>query len=246
MKVFIYSEKGKGKEICEDVAFAAGQVFSDSYYESEIGEVGVVALADGVGGYLGGDIASRYVMERLKEISCNVLTAQEVRSSILDINRGLLKEASALQGKENMATTLTGVVMTEDMGYIFHVGNTRIYSLQGSYLKQMTQDHTTYQRLMAMGYIEGANACNKNEIIYCLGGGTDRYAEGLNVEQENAVKIGRRMLLTTDGIHEYIDIEELETFILGELDESTMQRLTEKASANGSADDKTILVLDRI
>lgn len=246
MKVYIYSEKGKGKEICEDAVFAEGQVISDSYYESGIGDVGVAALADGVGGYLGGDIASRYVMRQLKEISCSRVTVQGLRSFILDINQGLLKKASAVRGKENMATTLTGVVMTAETGYIFHIGNTRIYSLQGSYLKQMTQDHTTYQRLMTMGHIESANACNKNEIIYCLGGGTDRYAVGLNVEQENAVKIWRRMLLTTDGIHEYIDIEELETFILGELNESTMKRLVKNASANGSTDDKTMLVLDRI
>ena len=54
---------------------------------------------------------------------------------------------------------------------MIHCGNSRIYSLQGNFLKQVTEDQTTYQWLMATGNIEAAEHCNKSEIRGAFGGG---------------------------------------------------------------------------
>ncbi len=145
-----------------------------------------------------------------------------------------------------MATTLTGIITTKDTGYIFHVGNMRGYWLQGSYLKQFTEDQTTYQWLLNTGQADIAETCNKNEIIYCLGGGNNKYASGLQIMQSDTLALCKRIILTTDGIHEFVTIDELEDFILGELNDKTMQELAEKASSNGSLDDKTIVVIDKM
>ena len=53
-------------------------------------------------------------------------------------------------------------------------------------------------------------------------------------------------MLTTDGIHEYVSVDELEDFMSGELSETTMQLLADKAKRNGSSDDQTIIVIDRM
>jgi serine/threonine protein phosphatase PrpC len=50
--------------------------------------------------------------------------------------------------------------------------------------------------------------------------------------------------MTTDGIHEYLDVDELEEFVLGDISEHTLKALFEKAWLNGSVDDKTIIVMD--
>ena len=52
--------------------------------------------------------------------------------------------------------------------------------------------------------------------------------------------------MTTDGIHEYVSIDELEEFMLGDVSENKIRKLTEKANAKGSEDDKTIIVIDKI
>lgn len=246
MKIFVYSEKGNGKDICEDTAMVAGTIVSDSYYEMQIDQDYIVSIADGVGGNAGGDCASRYVLDKLKDISMVELSEEYLEQFIQEINKELLNYASLLRGKENMATTLTGVIVTSDNGYMFHVGNTRVYGLQGNYLKQFTEDQTIYQWLLNRGQIESAEKCNKNEITHCLGGGNMQYGRDICVKENNALNLCKRLLLTSDGIHEYVSIDELENFVVGEVSERTMKLLANNANINGSSDDKTLIVIDRM
>lgn len=246
MKICVYSKIGNGKNVCEDAAMVAGTIISDSYYEFQTEQTHTVAIADGVGGNAGGDFASRYVLEKLNGVSMADISTEYLKLFIEDVNKDLLYYASSSSGKENMATTLTGLIMTSGSGYLFHVGNTRVYGLQGNYLKQLTEDQTTYQWLLNIGQIEAAEKCNKNEITHCLGGGNTQYGSAVCVKEYDTLNAYKRLLLTTDGIHEYVSIDELEDFMSGELSETTMQLLADKAKRNGSSDDQTIIVIDRM
>ncbi len=244
MKIFVYSKKGNGKNVCEDAAMVAGTIISDSYFEMQTQQICVLAIADGVGGNAGGDCASRYVLEKLKDISMENLSEEYLKRAINEINKELLSYASQISGKENMATTLTGVILTLNSSYLFHVGNTRVYGLQGSYLKQFTEDQTTYQWLLNIGQMEAAEKCNKNEITHCLGGGNHQYGCDIYVRENKALNMCKRLLLTSDGIHEYVSIDELEDFMVGEVSEKTMQLIVNKANKNESLDDKTLIVIE--
>jgi protein phosphatase len=244
VKVYVYSEKGAGKKSCEDAALVDGNIVSDSYYELQVDGDGIIAIADGVGGNAGGEYASRFVLNQLGNIDISNLTTEKLEKEILDINLKLLQYASSMFNMENMATTLTGFVMAPDKDYIFHVGNTRLYIMQGNYLKQVTEDQTTYQWLCKLGQTENAEACNKNEITYCMGGGNEKFASGINVQEREGLKLSKRILMTTDGIHEYLDVDELEEFVLGDISEHKFKALFEKAWLNGSVDDKTVIVMD--
>lgn len=246
MKICVYSQIGKGKSVCEDAAIVAGTIISDSYFEIQTEQTHTVAIADGVGGNAGGECASRYVLEKMNEVSMADVSAEYLKQFIEGVNNKLLHYSSSSSGKENMATTLTGLIMTSDSGYLFHVGNTRIYGLQGNYLKQLTEDQTTYQWLLNIGQIDAAEKCNKNEITHCLGGGNTQYGSAVCVKEYDTLNAYKRLLLTTDGIHEYVSIDELEDFMSGELSEATMQLLADKAKRNGSSDDQTIIVIDRM
>ena len=246
MKICVYSQIGEGKSVCEDAAMVAGTIISDSYFEIQTEQTHTVAIADGVGGNAGGECASRYVLEKLNEVSMADVSVEYLKQFIEDVNKDLLYYASSSSGKENMATTLTGLIMTSGSGYLFHVGNTRVYGLQGNYLKQLTEDQTTYQWLLNIGQIEAAEKCNKNEITHCLGGGNTQYGSAVCVKEYDTLNAYKRILLTTDGIHEYVSIDELEDFMSGELSEITMQLLADKAKGNGSSDDQTIIVIDRM
>lgn len=118
--------------------------------------------------------------------------------------------------------------------------------MQGNYLKQFTKDQTTYQWLLDRGQIEEADICNKNEIIYCLGGGNLKYAAGICVNEYSTLNQCKRILLSSDGIHEYVSTDEFEDFILGDINEETMKKIADEARSNGSDDDKTIVVIDRM
>lgn len=246
MKVLIYSEKGYKKAICEDAALLNEYIISDSFSETQITSSALIAIADGVGGNAGGELASRYVLSQFEKIDIEDITAEEMYQFIENCNIGLLEYAKQFRGKENMATTLTGIILLPDTCFIFHIGNTRAYGLQGSYLKQFTKDQTTYQWLLDRGQVEEADTCNKNEITYCLGGGNLKYAAGICVNEYLLLNQCKRILLSSDGIHEYVSTDELEDFILGDINKETMQKIVDKARSTGSDDDKTIVVIDRM
>jgi protein phosphatase len=246
VKVFVYSQKGNENKICEDAALVLGNVYSDSFLETEMDEKGIIAIADGVGGNAGGEYASRYVLNELKKIPCHEPTVENLKKHIVDIDSGLLQYALTMPGKENMATTMTGILLASDKHFLFHIGNCRIYIMQGNYLKQYTQDQTTYQWLINIGQNDSARVCNKSEITYCMGGGNRKFAEGIQVWECDGLKACRRILLTTDGVHDYLSLDELEEFITGKLSKETIQDLAKKATSKGSVDDKTIMVIDRM
>lgn len=89
------------------------------------------------------------------------------------------------------------------------IGNTRAYVLQGRYLKQLTVDHTVYNKLLKMGRIDEASQCNKNEIPNCLGGKDASLASALSVTPLQTFSL---LLLTSDGVHDFVSIDELEGF----------------------------------
>lgn len=246
MRVFVYSKKGNKKNICEDSAIVDGHIISDSYSDAQIISDYIVAIADGVGGNAGGDMASRYVLTELKDITLDDISEEKISQYIKAINKDLLDYAAEISDKRTMATTLSGIIGIQGACYIIHVGNTRIYGLQGNYLKQFTKDQTTYQWLLSRGQIEEADRCNKNEITNCMGGGNLKYADSLYVKECVALDQCKRILLSSDGIHEYVSIDDLEDFILGEISEGTMKLLVNKAEENGSNDDKTVIVIDRM
>lgn len=246
MRAFVYSKKGNKKNICEDSAIVDGHIISDSYFDTQIVSDYIVAIADGVGGNAGGNMASTYILTELKDINLDDISEEKISQYIKIINKDLLDYAAQVPDKKNMATTLSGIIGINDTCYIFHVGNTRIYGLQGNYLKQYTKDQTTYQWLLSRGQIEEADRCNKNEITNCMGGGNSKYLDSLYVKECGALEQCKRILLSSDGIHEYVPIDDLEEFILGEISEETMKLLVNKAEKNGSNDDKTVIIIDRM
>lgn len=148
--------------------------------------------------------------------------------------------------KSEMATTLTCVVAAKDGYYLIHAGNTRLYVMQGSYLKQLTVDHTTYNWLIECGQYEAAEACKKNEINCCIGGGSQRYADQLVVEKVFDDYFPDTILFTSDGVHDFVSIDYMEEVLSnGNLDSDATQKITDLARKNGSTDDTTVIILRR-
>ena len=82
MKVFVYSKKGSKKDICEDSAIVDGHIISDSYSDEQIDSDYIIAIADGVGGNAGGDMASRYVLTELKDIKLEDISEEKISQYI--------------------------------------------------------------------------------------------------------------------------------------------------------------------
>lgn len=243
MQVSVSVVKGLNKKHSEDTVLVDSNLITENYYVGSNDDIKCIVVADGVGGYKGGRDASQYILKYIIEKINTVENEEDLERLIKDGNVALIA-----YGKQNgllhMATTLTGLFWVNKKVLLAHVGNTRLSVFQGNYLKQLTKDHTTYQRLLQMGNYEAAEGCNKSEICGCLGGGDSYLARWLVIKEVFNYGMPKTVILTSDGIHDYVDVDSLEeVFDDNDDDSKIIDKLNCLANDNGSVDDKSIVII---
>ncbi len=237
--IYVMTQAGHGKDISEDTVLVGSQIYSNVTDTVDIPAEGLICVADGVGGNNAGEEASSFVLNALSDYQWSDEDA--MREKLVEINRKLVSNSKEDVRLTNMATTMSGVYIKTGELKIIHVGNTRVYAMQGHYLKQLTSDHTVYNWLKSLGRTEEAEACNKNEITSCFGGGDEKLIEKLYIQSVNEVKT---LLLTSDGIHEYVSIDDLEDIINSDIpNDEKCSAIQEAALLAGSKDDMTVVLI---
>lgn len=241
--IYIDTRKGKHHKISEDAVLVGDIILSDESDVLPVPREGFVCVADGVGGNNGGADASAFLLESLSQNSI-VGNIDELRTKLIEINSSLIQKGKKNPAIATMATTLTGVFLSSVSNFLMHVGNTRAYVMQGNYLKQITQDHTVYNWLRSMGRFAEADECNKNEITNCFGGGDKNLLSKLYVME---IPHFNKLLLTSDGVHEYVDIDLLEDVLNDSTisNEAKCDQIINAAIEAGSEDDITIILIHR-
>ena len=147
-----------------------------------------------------------------------------------------------------MASTLTGLCHIHEQWFLFHVGNTRIYSWNRPRLKQITTDHSWAREMRQIGLDEETirNSGRATEITSCLGNGDASTAEKLTVSEiTDEIQSVDKLLFTTDGIHEFIRGNLLEsTFRSIENVQIYIEQAMAFARSNGSDDDMSMMIVD--
>ena len=236
--VYVASRAGMRHETSEDAILIGTNILTETAEVVEMPKSGFLCVADGVGGNAGGAKAARFVLEALTNTET---TPEQLRNALISINRSLIEKARETPEASNMATTLTGVLIHDGEYQLIHVGNTRALIKQGRYLKQITSDHTTYNWLKSSGQLESAEACNKSEITNCFGGANPALLAKLVVTELNPFSL---MVLTSDGVHEYVNLDTLEDIISGEDSfDAKCGAILDEAIRNGSEDDMTIVII---
>lgn len=228
MKISAVTRCGSGKNNSEDRILIGSHIICNEEFSGEI-PLCVIGIADGVGGNAGGDIAAQFVCERLSECAPDA-------ESFAAVNAVLLEFARNTPGKEAMASTFSGIFPG---GMLLHIGNTRIYAVQGGYLKQLTEDMTTYNYLRSLGRYEEAENCAKNEITACFGGTNSLLFKPVIVDKMLSGKI----VITSDGVHDHIELDLLENIITASDDDlSACHCIVQSAINNGSEDDISVVI----
>lgn len=239
MKVYAVTNPGPHKSENEDRIIVGKSILANGRFFGEI-DTGFLAIADGVGGNNAGAVASSFVATNL----CDVKDAtQEVFSHI---NEELVKLSVQQADYDGMATTLTGIHFGADCVRLFNVGNSRVYLLQSrKYLKQLTTDDTTLNYLLSTGQLSAEDAENfdrKNEITACFGGGKK---ELLKLKLSCIERPTSPVMITSDGIHDYLSIDQMEDIIAENgISEKACLVMVEEARKAGSVDDISILLGD--
>ncbi|MFN3372010.1 MAG: PP2C family protein-serine/threonine phosphatase [Chloroflexus sp.] len=144
--------------------------------------VGLFIVADGMGGHQGGEVASRLavqtvltsVLERLvlPVIEDGLLEALQplMIESVQEANAAIWRESQALGS--DMGTTCTAALVIGHGLYVAHVGDSRCYVYEPGGLRQLTTDHSTVGRLIALGQLDPAEACEhplRNQLYRTVG-----------------------------------------------------------------------------
>ena len=218
----------KGKLTCVGVS-DAGRI--REHNEDTIGtdqDIGLVVLADGMGGYKAGEVASgiavRTVMTLLKDaVEREDLTLRDpssglsrpgilLRDAITRANKVIYQTARTQTNCDGMGTTVVAGLFFDDKLTIAHVGDSRLYRLRGSEFSQVTQDHSLLQELVARGFYtpeEAQRAAAKNYVTRALG-----VESTVEVDvTEIPVEKGDMFLLCSDGLSDMVDDDDIKLTI---------------------------------
>ena len=184
-------------------------------------ELGLVVLADGMGGYKAGDVASgmatMIIGNELKEqLGQGVpksngvdLETDLLRTAITRANQAIYHAARNKTQFQGMGTTVVATLFRDNMVTIAHAGDSRLYRLRGELFEQLTVDHSLLQEQVQLGLITADDARvshNRNLVTRALGV-TQTIA--VDVRQER-VQVGDIYLLCSDGLNDMVDDADIE------------------------------------
>ncbi|MCI0545369.1 MAG: protein phosphatase 2C domain-containing protein [Actinobacteria bacterium] len=211
-------------------------VFPDSSGESD----GVVTLmvADGMGGHVAGEVASRLAVNAAASV--DVDPADRVAAG----NRAIREQVARDPTLEGMGTTMTLVTLDPTGTAIFaHVGDSRAYLLRDGKLEQVTEDHTVAAEYVALGKIapeEATNHPQRHMLTRTLG--LTRFIDVDVTEVE--LSPGDRILLCSDGLTEMVDDDAIAETLLNPTPDEATWGLIELANSAGGVDNVSVIVID--
>lgn len=213
-----------------------------------VAEYPLFAVADGLGGHLGGEVASRVAVETLTEASTadgpDERIPDRLREAVHGANRAVVERASKDPRLTGMGTTLTAMVAANDRIYLAHVGDSRAYLFRDGELRHLTEDHTLVQRLVREGKLTPEQAevhPQRSVLTRALGIEDDLEVDQATVE----VAAGDRFLLCSDGLTSMIGDEDIRRILAGHDDpQSASDALVKAANAAGGQDNITTVVVN--
>jgi PPM family protein phosphatase len=223
-------------------------------------DIGLVVLADGMGGYKAGEVASgitvRTIMTLLKDaVEREDLALRDpesglsrpgilLRDAINRANKIIYQTAKTQPNCEGMGTTVVAGLFFDDRLTVAHVGDSRLYLQRAGELRQVTQDHSLLQELVARGLYtpeEAQRAASKNYVTRALG--VEPTVE-VDVTEVPVLK-DDLFLLCSDGLSDMVEDEDIHLTIstFGGNLETLAKQLVLLSNENGGRDNVSIVVV---
>jgi len=222
-------------------------------------DVGLMVLADGMGGYNAGEVASGIAVQIVAELASEGASRQELND--IDSHSGLMRQSIILRDAvyrsnkiifqtaqsqthcEGMGTTIVACMFYDDKVSIAHVGDSRAYRLRGGQFDQMTLDHSLLQELVDRGFYseeEAMRSTNRNYVTRALG-----VEPTVEVEvHEYDVLPDDVYLLCSDGLPDMVEDDDIHLTIStfnASLD-VVGQQLIDMANDHGGRDNVSVML----
>lgn len=208
-------------------------------------EIGLWAVADGMGGHDAGNVASRMIVESLSELQKmetlnDSVTA--VEHCIHSANQRLLEYSEIMLDGRIVGSTFVGMLIHGQVGVCLWMGDSRLYRYRGQEMVQLSRDHSQVSELLQAGAITEEEAINhpeSNVITRAVGTSEDPYID-LDVFD---VQIGDAFLLCSDGLYNAVDKMTIAQHLNSEDPNTMVTALIDSALANGASDNVSVVVI---
>jgi serine/threonine protein phosphatase PrpC len=212
------------------------------------------AVADGMGGHNGGDIASQLAVKVMPEFLVQNISKEPqglMKSMIQEVNRSILQKAEEQPELHGMGTTLSAIYFHGQTLVIGNVGDSRVYMVNNHNIYQMTRDHSFVQEKLNMGIYTRAEAVKdpqKNVLVRSVG-----FEADINVDVFN-YRICKNdiFMICSDGLHGKVSdgdilhiiqqyINDPATCTMADV-EGAVKELIQQANDNGGQDNISVIV----
>jgi PPM family protein phosphatase len=214
----------------------------DSVFPTASGESSddvLVIVADGMGGHVAGEVASRIA------INAAASTDLDPADRVAAGNRAIREEVARDPGLDGMGTTMTLVQIEDSLAKFAHVGDSRAYLLRDGDLRQVTDDHTVAAEYVAKGQLspeEAASHPQRHMLVRTLG-----LTRFVNIDEVTVeLKAGDRLLLCSDGLTEMVKDDAIARTLVEGTPDEVVWKLVEMANNAGGVDNITVVVVEAL
>jgi len=223
------------------------------------GDIGLFVLADGMGGYNAGEVASGIAVKTIVNLVREAFAGQELegidkatglhrpsivlRDAIARANKIIHQTSKSQSQCEGMGTTVVSALFYDNRVALAHVGDSRMYRLRKEAFEQLTMDHSLLQELLDRGFYspeEAQRATNKNYVTRALG-----VEPIVDVEvHEHAVEPGDWLVLCSDGLTDMVEDEDIHLTIstFGANLDTVARQLVQLANDSGGRDNISVML----
>jgi serine/threonine protein phosphatase PrpC len=230
----VATDIGRARDSNEDRAAAGDHLF---------------AVADGMGGARGGEVAARMAIETLQSAYDRNPTIAGLREAFVAANAAIWEQSLRTEELHGMGTTLTAAGLTvgldgRDLMCLANVGDSRAYLMSSGQVRQITADHSLAEERVRHGEMTEAEAevhPHRHILTRALGVGAEVAVDLWELH----VKTGDRLLLCSDGLTNEVAIEQIGHVLNSVKDPRKAARaLVDRANAHGGSDNVTVVVVD--
>jgi protein phosphatase len=223
------------------------------------GDIGLMVLADGMGGYNAGEVASGIAVQIVSDLATEAAAREDrddidphsglmrqsiiLRDAVYRANKIIFQTAQSQTHCEGMGTTIVACMFYDNKVSVAHVGDSRAYRLRGGVFEQITLDHSLLQELVDRGFYseeEAQRSTNRNYVTRALG-----VEPTVEVEvHEHEVLPDDLYLLCSDGLPDMVEDEDIHLTIStfnASLD-VVSQQLVELANDHGGRDNVSVML----
>ena len=244
IKAYAKTDVGKAREINEDCYYISEDVFSNMQ---------LYILADGMGGYNGGEIASSLAISSAKSyIENNIKETPKDKENLIQLvgssaeyaNMIVYEKSKEDKEFEGMGTTIELCLIYNNRAFIAPIGDSRIYRIRNGLIRQLTQDHSYVQTLVKQGTItkdEAENHPKKNMLTKALGCNAfvepDMLIRGFQKEDI--------LVICSDGLTNMVEQNDIFNYATSNF-ETAPKELVELANKNGGIDNITVITVKNL